>query len=31
MLMSPEAFSTFVKSEFSKWSKVAKERNIQVD
>jgi tripartite-type tricarboxylate transporter receptor subunit TctC len=29
VLMSPEAFTTFVRSELAKWRKVAKERNIQ--
>ena len=29
VLMSPEAFTAFVRSEFTKWRKVAKERNIQ--
>jgi tripartite-type tricarboxylate transporter receptor subunit TctC len=29
--MSPEAFATFVKADIARWSKLAKERNIQLD
>jgi tripartite-type tricarboxylate transporter receptor subunit TctC len=29
--MSPEAFGTFVKTDIARWSKLAKERHIQLD
>jgi tripartite-type tricarboxylate transporter receptor subunit TctC len=31
MVMSPEQFSAFMKTDIARWTKIAKERNIQLE